>query len=1504
MGVLINSIKILFFIIFLTVIFINYFAFPVLATISLNVSASLTTQLNKNITIKGSIVNTTTSDTIAGINVTAVVNGSGASQTTGADGTFRFNITAPNTPGEKFVTITTNSSSLRTETIPIFATNLTSGSISYVGNFPPFTNGSNMTINITLFNGTIPFANYFPNVSIYKSNGGRISWGIYNYSASTGTGGFITFNVTIPASAEIGQYAIVVERGALFTIFEIRSNYMMAVSTMSTADERTSNFAPSGTVNVLAKVRTTTGNPTSATGISALITLPNGTVRNISLSVHPTLTGQYNKTFTETSASGQYQVAIYAVVAGAQLQANTVFSTKVFEVDLEMQKKFFMEWGGQAAFKAGGVVALDIVPINMTDDTTINVGGAVWPACNTTYLKMVDVTYPNGTSINSSQPIVGVSFSTSQSLTDSVCKINFTAPAVTGAYGLKVNVTVAGVTEQAEGFFAVQKIFLKVSPVSGLGGQEDFMSVVSPGENVTLDMTAYNLTTEAQIDGTSISNIVAKRIVPLEFATGSSELTTLNQSATTGSNPQILVQIPSSVMGPAIVEIEASVGTEKVIGTAFFISNYLSGFLFPASGMGGEGGGDFGGAPFASCSGTLSFRGNVNEVKTGTAAQGVSVVSIIQAREELTGRDVSGMLSIAGTTASDSNGQITINVTFSPSSGYGFSGFYFMIFNASYKGNSAGLPAGFMCKQLDFWPTIQAIGTTQESWRVSPTSGVNVTISNVARLNDSAIITNRSYLTLPTVFNFNPSKGGMKVLIPQNISALNATFVQRGNNYTAVDSNYVSLAIYPQNFTSGGQALTEWPNGFLDLQPRITSVDIDGASDTGFGGFQVVGFDAWIEGWDWGAKGAGQTLSYVVDVRANVSKNVTNAAGENGIVPDTVFVRTSASNNMTGFTVRIGRPWEGEMTTLTAVNATLLSDGWNHSSNTSFERWNVTFVIPQTTKKGEAQLVITVNNSNGQETDIDLWFTITKYTVILPSEEGLGSQPSSPFDAYYIPMVDNGQCSGGCGGNTSAYGWNMTYINYTYGITSRSTGWNPSWAGKVCVKNQFNVTRYVQANQLAITINSSVRVAVVDNRTAGVYDTVILNNTEGNITILNTTDINSRKYGSSALYLWSIEDCGYVKFVNASSGALPSSGNWGGSHQANTNFTIPYVITLANTPQASVNVSIRSIGKQDDRGFGFEGKMTVGDTPRGNYTSVPVNATTDTNGIAFVGVNVSASGRLVAFWKIDTTAGDTDIATMSSATFFESKAFSTNGYSVFDLPMRYVNLTYVANSGGGYLGAFAAASEPWVYAANVTETNANDFVRDGTAATYYIVYAPNRNATKTSTSTDLSGSAADYLNATTSIGGTSLAVAWMHPNSSATGSLQFVFFQTSPQGNRPTTVTTGTENITVAVCGEGYEKPNARPKEGAAVRLTVTDWSAFPPSTKNLQMYEMQNHTAIALGSSAVTGPKGCALLNVGPGQLSTWPSASAGKPPVFIEGTVTSGSLVESVYVTDVFRI
>ncbi len=1500
----------------ITLVSFSFFATDALAVNRLNVTTSGVVQISKNIVIAGSDTNTTTSDSISSVNNTAIINGTsqGNYSITPANGTFYFNVTAPSVVGPYNITVYTNHSTPLIKYFPIFVSNATTGTITFVRSFPPFSASSTFTVNITLKNYTIPVNNisgttfsYNPAVSVYLSDGTNTSWTIVNNSVGTDVDGTAIYNITIPSTAATGSYVILVDEGVISTVFEVSSGYRVAVNTLDTSDAITSNFAPSSTVNIFAKIRDTNGNPVTGATVNASITNPAGTVSTIVLSAHPSSEGFYNNTFSSTSLTGNYEIRISATVSGNTIESTGIFSVRTFTARIEPHKKFFFEWGGQGAFKPNSTIALDIISNNLTDSAIIN-----WGSCTTANYTWVDLSLVNGTSINSS--VANVAYVTDPLFSGtSVCRVSFNLPtlSLSGIYRLRVNVTVANSNETAEGFFAIQKYFLKPVAVFSLGGSQDFMQVVAPGDNVTIVLKAYNVTNGDALLPQNLSVFNVTQLIPLEFKGGSSEVTNFNQSSVAGSNPttdpKILLQLPSNILGPLLIQVRAQVPGETITGNVFIVSNYLMGFMSPRSagimfggGMGGDAGGGPGG-PGARCSGTQTFSGTVQDVKTSTVAQGATVIGIIQAREEETGKSVNSFLSIASATASDSTGSISANITFSPSGGYSFNGNYFMVFNVSYKGNTAGLPAFFQCKNLQIgFPQIQTIGSNQQnSWQVSPTSGVNVTLSNVTNMTGS-LINNQSYVTIDKIFNFNPSAGSMQILIPNNPTGMRVNFTTRvlNENTGAIGSNIVALAVYPQNFTLSGINLTQWPNGFFDLRPKVVS---SLGTDSGFGGFMVTAFNVFPENFGFGQVSAGSVQTLTVNANTNVS----------------------------AFQISLGRPWEGELVNVTPVTATPLSDGWNHSANTSFERWQLTYTIPGTTKKGGQMLTVLIfsnaSDNNGNSVDLPLFQTVTKFSVLVPAEDQLGSQ-TSQFDSISIPSSQ-----------ATALGFNLTFINETFRINSTSN--------QVCVKQQFNVTR----NNQAVSYNPTTRVLAMDAGTSGSYNLLIFNNSQGNLTFANYSVITQNTtltnvianitgypiFGgrasrnitvpsvTGALYYLGSEFCGFHRLVNTtnstfqaapgapliSAGVAPSA--------VNTEFIIPYTVLLGGIAQQGFTVDVNGMGKQDNRGFGFEARMT-GVT--GSFTNVSgiqynfssVSDMTDAAGTAFVKVNVSNSGKLVAFWRANSSS-DSDFGDMMTATFLQIQAFRTLSGPISSAPSALVKLYF--NSTNATDPVFPTA---WhVFNGTLIESSDADFITNSRLDTWYFTYNNNTNQTLLANNTGASAynpSNVVTINSTISPGtaqgapsGTNLAIAeitsrYYNNNNNTLSNVTFHFFNNNQLSNQVNPAST-TANISVRICAENFAKPTANPVEGASVNLSVTDWSTFPATTKYLDMYRLSDNSSINPANPIRTGPRGCVALWVGPGQLVTWPSSGSGRPPIFVEGTLTQGTNTEFVYIMDIFK-
>lgn len=1498
-----------------SVLFLVNIAF---ASTYLNVSVNPVVQPGAVINVTGSIGNTTTSDTISGINVTANTSSNWNYNVTPASGLFNISVTAPSTVGIYNLTIFTNSSSLINKAFTIQVANETasSSSVAYTGKFPPFVAGTTFTINITLKNGTTALQGVLPQVNVYAANGAnQTTWTIVNDTNATDSNGLIQFNITVPSGASAGTYAIVVDNGALVSTFGVGSNYVVAVQSLSTSDEVSSFFSPSSTVNILAKVRDTSGTPVTGATVTAVVTYPNGTVSSsITLSAHPTTVGSYNNTFTDTSASGSYKIKITATISGSTVISNGIFNTQRFTASLQPQKNFFFEWGGQGSFKPNSTFIMDIVSINLTDGSTM-----IQSTCPASNYTLSDLSFANGTSVLNT--VYAYSFLLTTTPSGSLCSIklgNSTGASnlsTSGVYRARVNVTLGSESHVIEGFFSIQGVFLKATPVISLGGEDDFMQVVAPGSNLTISLKAVNTTDGTSITPQNITSFTVTSILPMQFTGGTNETTNVTQTSVNGDNPTstdptINMVIPSSMLGPLLIKLQATVSGQATTGNAFIVANYLMGGMSTqdisvGGGPGGAGAGSKEGGPQGGsgmlCSGTQTFNGMVQDAATNVAAQGATIVGVLQAREAESGKDVSSFLSIAGSTASSSSGTLTANVTFSPVS-YSFSGDYFMILNATYKNVSAGVPGFFSCKNLNIgFPQITTIGSTSSmGFFVSPSSGLNLTLSNTTNMTGSLINTS-SVLSVTKIFNFNPSTGSMKILV--NNTPLQVTFTNTSSTMNA------TLLLYPQNFSAGGVALTQWPTGFFDVRVSLTA-GVTGTtsllSDTGHGGFMVVPFNAFPESFGFGSVSVGSVTSTIIDIQANGTYNT----GVGGEWNSTYY---SGANN-TLVNISVGRPWEGDLTQLTGVNATLLSDGWNYTANSSsfsfgqggpFERWNISYVIPTTVKKGFAMLTITVNASTngtsgfGQVT-VPLGLSVAKYNIVIPSQEGVGDQSNgSPFDGYGIQYNGTNDPRGNV--SSTAFGsWNITFLAVNYSVNSVG--------GNVCVKNEFNSTRYGMGQPTKIPINVTDRltkVMVIDRNTAGTYDTVVLNETSssspaGTIVILNSSQRNiTAAGGTGGVYLWEIQNCGYFTVVNTTKNSLAPQGSfvqsYGGSHQKNTNFTIPYVIALGSasnpTFQSGAPISIKGVGQQNsgkNGGFGFTGKLTPGTGYIAN------SSTTDANGVAFITLNVTTSGNFVAFWNT-TISGTQDAADFSSATFFEARAF--NAY------------TNVVNGNGIYrVTLYNNASGTGAMASSTAAFNGTATTADGTLYVEYNTtdtkFAMNFNSP--TTSTPGAPGSAQFTNQTYSLSGTNYLVAWITPNtttgSTSANNQTILIYKSDNFQSGVINVRNATQNVTISVCGQTFAGNPPTPLTSMVVNnVTSQDWSQGG-TVKTLTVYELMNNTN-ATGTDVKVGPGGCGLFNIGPGQLTSWPSASGFAPPVFANAYLTNGADSQQIYAANIFR-
>lgn len=1518
----------------------NIFVFAVILLFSsiafadyLDAYAKAVVQTNSTIYVKGYVKNSTGAG-IQNVNVTAALSSFSNSSVSVSNGYFDINLTAPLAPGEYNISVSTNTS--LSKTIHAYVSNTTSGYINFTGSKPPFSAGISFMINATMWNAAGGLIiNYTPSVTIYKANGPAVNWTVFNTTPANNHAGYIGYNISVPADAD-GSYSISLDKGVITTIVLIQSTTIMAVNTQTGSNETKTNFYPGANFTIAAKIRDTSGNPIGyATNVTARVTKPDNSIDTVILNNDTTQEGRYASSayITSSSSAGQYIIDVSAIVAGKTIKGSITASTQAMKARLERQAEFFKEWGDSAAFTAGGTVGLNIIVMNLSDDLII--GGTL------TGINSVNCT-SGGTNVTGLYATNGSSLSIGTVTYDAggnymgtaVCRITFTAPAATGNYKITFTTSVGNMNVSGAGYLEVQKYILKPNPVSSLGGAFDFAVMLYPGDNATFEVSAFDMNSQAEVAGINITNLTVTKITPLEFVGGGSDILEggLGRSDafnitnyTAGSNianPTITMQLPVNRTGPFQAEVRAIInnGTtnETVTGRGFYISKYVMGFLSSFGGMmggppgsggemeGGPGGmeqgpsGGFGGG--SACSGTENFRGNVMELKTNSAPKDpVTFNNILQAREEMTGKSVLPCLSMT-LNSSDSNGMVQVPIMFNTSvSGCSsLTGFHFMLVNITYQGKADAVPAGFMCKRLSFQPSITD-NSGNMAWKTAPSGTVNMTISSIRRINDSTTIRGGT-VRIIRAFNFNPGSG-MKMLAP------NGTLTATLNNGSA------NIVLVPTSFSS-----STWPNGFISITVQVTAnATYNGISDSSESGFQVTAFDAnaiQLNGAYnmWGQTlNAGQNISIMIEASTNVSRNNND------------YTVALGANTTTGFTAKVGIPWEGKMKDVSIYRANLTSDGWNNTGHSTWpnfgkERWLINITLPANLKKGTNMIEITVNNSANEKAITDIGFTAASYSIKVGQEEGLqmengyyslrwGSSAASPAAILdgAGPNVQQILNKGGVGT------WNLTALNLSYNLYSKSNS--------VCLRRGLNMTRWNEGQNAIYRYDrngvNTAEVLLLDNTSSGNYDTVIINNTAlagSPLAILRA----GQNY-TSQLYLWLVDSCGYSKWINAS--AISSQGwSWGGSWEKNSNFTMPYIVQKGGVAVNGATVSVNAVIKQMDStgsgsgGFGFDKKLSSSE-----YTVGSVN--TDANGIAFVPVSISLSGSMMIFWKL-VDGNVQDIASFQSkgpssggdsGTQVQIRSFDAYGQRVARVRGTHATASIVlynyTSADGTIWNKALGAPGLGIYNGTYNESISGQLLQDSPNdinKTYYFLLNSTANIDLIMADTDMDFSNAQNGNKTSSytIDSNSFGIAETRVANTTTGNVTTLAIYRDSNAWYP--ITSASQNISVTVCAQSFAKP-AAPYPGARVYIYAESWSMNSPMATStpLDWFDPINGTRYSFGSNggsyslanATTGPKGCVALDVS--HPTGWPANS----PVNVKAIVTYGVNTESTWVDNVWR-
>ncbi len=919
-----------------------------------------------------------------------------SSNTNGTTGAFNMSIFLPNFEGEFTVSVNSNSSTLIEKNLTTNTSYFQDASFEFIGNQPPFAPGDSITIKTTAKyeNGSALGSGYSIAMGIYSGNGkiaGPGNWGA-EQANQTIADGTTTHSFTIASTAEPGDY--VADMYGKHLVFTIKK-YSVAGLTLDNESQSSAFFSPGSVVDIRTKVKNASNDPQTGATVDAVIVYPNGTEESVSLTSTSLGIYDYNLTLPSTT-TGTYTVRINSTIGSVTEETQSTFTVQ--DVRLSLERSSLLEggmmmfdfWGGDKVISPGSNASFDIKAFDLSTGeflparTDAASGGKKGVNCSSA--NITDVTQM-ATGANVTGSVLGNETTTATSLKfmgGSLCTITFRTPATAGIYRVTVNVTVNSSTnynmKSVTGYFTTQNYKLKVIPVTRMG-RDKFHVLLRPGRNASFKLEVRNISAKSTLTTPNITDVEVTALTSMgEFSFGGASDTLGIEYKYDSSKKKITAFIPENLTGPTLIKVQAIYqvsGTENetLTGDGFFFAKYVMGFVGPMfggmmggegegemeeGGMGGPGGGPMGmGGTAMDCSGTMQFQGFVMDVETEQPQESV-VIKKGTIREEFTGRDVSACFTVSqptgGAVKSDSNGRVSLNLTFSLGTGCPYatasqlSGFYFSLWDAKWQNYTDSLPGGFECKNFNFWPYMS-------NWDVGPNSTVNFTIQNVVYMSNTSKYVKNGTVNLTRLINFDPSRG------PIVIDISNATGV------TFDDVTTVSYALEPRNFTTlVSNNNNQWYSGFYDCLIQVcdnnnTNNDSDDTCDTAFGGFAVFPFQAYI-----------------------MSQDVWNTSAYTWMPGDTKTIEIW-SERLIGENITIKRMdfMTGEQVDITLIhNLTLVyQEGFNITVN---------FTLPSNLEKGEGMVMFELTDNRSDKVTVDIFAQIKTYDVISPQAPWPGDQ--------------------------------------------------------------------------------------------------------------------------------------------------------------------------------------------------------------------------------------------------------------------------------------------------------------------------------------------------------------------------------------------------------------------------------------------------------------------------------------------------------------------------------
>lgn len=1278
----------------------------------------------------------------------------------------------------------------------------------------------------------------------------------WTVDALTATTGALYIEYNITIPEEADGTYIIVFENGL----SVKTVFVRSSLVMSAATYDTNNAARttfSIGESVIFKAKIRDGSgPVSDKTITGFVTYPSGTFGTVTLT-ETSVNGTYSGTFPTTATEGTYKVLLNANVNNRVLITNLVFDVRQIEAKLDIVDDFFFEFGSSSAFQAGGQVAFNILIFNKTSNDTVITGSSDGASGDANCSATSSIGMRNvRTGADAGAP--GITNSIGNFFGQPVCQINFTAPSQTGLYALTMGVSLGNgtVNTTATGFFSVQNYILKVSPVSSLGGGSDFLSALVPGDNATFEIQVRNLSD----NGAAVPGNLVSGHVPVRIKS-------LN------------------FLGPPEPDITSITVIDTTPGTASSNPRFIiklpddktGPFLLEAEAqVGGEtitgsafyfakyvdgfmfplAFGEFG----ESTGGKFFKCGDVQEFKA----------SLTDVRTRQAARNVifnSIQAAREEITGKDISQYLSI-ITSTPTDSNGEANINVSIDEQNYTWS------GFYFFLLnvttnegnnDIIPAGFECRTLDFFPQITTGGGgdafsLGPSSTLVINISDVVNLSNGAVITNGTITILElegfSPSSGSRVY-PVNSSSTNS-FNLTGDS--------VVFNVTPSNFLMPDG---KWPNGFNMMQIRFC--DNNGKCDTSEGHFRVVAFDLFPAGGFF-------DLSLIPGENETISLN--------------------AKTNITNFTLQMGRPWEGYAVDVTSFSLNNISDTWDSADNNScpncFENWNITFTVPSNVRKGFNMMTITGKNYLNETSELMLPSTVTKFTVTVPDDEGV---EMSGFGVDNLSALVN-------------YSIDMAVMESTYGISSKS-GW-------MCARQGFDVTRFGPSSASIEYNTTNTTIIMVDNGTSNDFDYVVINSS-GTVDVIS---VNSRELTNTfpGLYLRDIYGCGFFTILNSTADKTSFGSGFGGQHEVDKPFMIPFVVKQGTTALSGMDVRVFQIIEQENAGdsggrggFGFKEFLD-----QSNYTNT--TATTDSNGIAFVQLNLTRSGLFSLLWRAENTT-DSDTAEFFNAVQFEAKLFNTwggmpsDGFKTITLvkndtetrnataPGNHIFVGTWNETAQGELFDDVATTLVYIALRNMTQfqpvantgpltpvTNGEftdlvidddeDLCTNCSGAPVGNSYPVFHNWTRRFGPPDFSGNTFT-VDGNNSVDENRTQIVLADPDT------PFERFISNPTG-----ASRSEAAITVRVCAETFD----RPTEGlmaASVKLQVEEYSAFgPPSLVGLTMYSPYDGSQV---SEVLTGPSGCAVFNV------TNPNGGWLKGFSNIKGNVTYGSNTETVFVGNV---